>query len=417
MNLLFVHQNMPGQYRELLAWLAARDRHRIVFLTQRAAPPPAPGITVRTYRPHHSPAPEAYALSRPFEAAMGTAYSAFLAARALKEEGFSPDLILGHTGWGELTFLKDVWPTAPILGYWEYYYLAQGGPIGFDPEFPAAEAAPLTTRARNALNHLCLPLVDLGQCPTDWQMATFPKPFRQASYICHDGIRTDRLGPNPSAAVPLARLARPLSRADEVFTYMARNMEPARGFHIFMRALPAILEARPAARALLIGGSETSYGPASGESGGYRGRMERELGDRVDWSRVHFLGRVPYADFQRILSISRCHVYLTVPFVLSWSLIEAMAMEATIVASDTAPVREVLRHGRTAILTDFLDPAALAARVAEVLARPADFAHLGPAARRHAVARYDFLTRTLPVHIEKINGLLPRKLAIRLPSG
>lgn len=413
MNILFVHQNMPGQYREILAWLAAQNEHRIVFLTQREKVQPVAGVTIARYRPHHRAAKEGYALSRHFEDCMGAAFGALLACRTMREQGFRPDIVIGHVGWGELTFVKQVWPDVPILGYWEYYFLAQGGSVGFDPEFAPGDAIAQITHARNAINHLCLPDIDLGQCPTEWQMATYPEAFRAKSYICHDGVRTDLLGPDPAASVGLNRLGRPVTRSDELFTYMARNMEPTRGFHIFMRALPAILEARPQARALIIGGSEVSYSPDSGEQGGYRGEMERELGDRVDWSRVHFLGRVPYGDFRRVIQVSRCHIYLTVPFVLSWSLMEAMAIGATVVASDTAPVREVVAPGRTGLLVDFLKPEALAAQVIEVLERPEDFAGLGPAARAHVVEAYDFRNRTLAVHLEKINSLVPRALAIR----
>jgi glycosyltransferase involved in cell wall biosynthesis len=221
--------------------------------------------------------------------------------------------------------------------------------------------------------------------------------------------------PDPMASVPLGRLGRAVTRQDEIFTYMARNMEPTRGFHKFMRALPHILAARPNARALIIGGNEVSYGKASDAKGGYRAEMEREVGDRVDWDRVHFLGKVPYPAYQKIIQVSRCHIYLTVPFVLSWSSMEAMSMGATIVASDTAPVREVMTHGETAMLVDFHDHEALARQVIEVLARPGDFAHLGHNARAHMVARYDFTTRCLPAHLARINSLVPRAMAIDLP--
>jgi len=147
---------------------------------------------------------------------------------------------------------------------------------------------------------------------------------------------------------------------------------------------------------LIIGGNEVSYGQESGEAGGYRGQMERELGARVDWTRVHFLGRLPYADYVKVIQISRCHIYLTVPFVLSWSLLEAMSMQATMVASDTAPVREVITHGETGLLVDFLSPEALARQVIDVLARPGDYVGLGPAARARVVRDHDFLTRRGP---------------------
>jgi len=416
MKLLFIHQNYPGQYRQLVQWLAAQGDHEIVFLTQRKEVPPSPGIKVVRYDRHHSPGKDAYALSRYWEECAGSGYGAALACRKLKEAGFTPDVIIGHVGWGELTFTKIVWPSVPVLGYFEYYFLAEGGSVGFDPEFPPAEATPYIMHARNAVNYINLETVDMGQSPTMWQRNTYPDSFHDKIYTCHDGIRTDLLRPNPAASVYLDRLGRAVTREDEIFTYMARNMEPTRGFHTFMRALPHILEARPNARALIIGGNDVSYGKKSDESGGYRAVMEREVGDRLDWSRVHFLGRVAYADYQRVMQVSRCHIYLTVPFVLSWSLLECMSMQATIVASDVAPVREVITHGENGLLVDFFDPEAMAAQVAEILARPGDFAHLGPAARAHAVACYDFETRCLPVHVDRINRLAPEARLIGRPG-
>ena len=408
MNLLFVHQNFPGQYRELFDWIVRSRAHRVVFLTQRRDCPDVAGARIVVYRPHHKAAPDAYALSSWWEDCAGAGYGAARACARLAADGFRPDIIVGHVGWGELTFMRQVWPDVPILGFFEYFFLAEGGSVGFDPEFPASEDQRFILHARNAVNFANLHTVDAGVSPTLWQRNTFPESFHGKIAVCHDGIRTDRLGPDPTAKVTLGRLDRPLTRADEVFTYMARNMEPTRGFHVFMRALPQILDARPDARALIIGGNETSYGRRTRTRGGYRAELEREVGDRVDWSRVHFLGRVPYSDFRKVIQISRCHIYLTVPFVLSWSLLEAMAMEATVVASDVAPVREAVTHGHTGLLVDFFAPDALAAQVVEVLSRPRDFAHLGPAARAHVVETYDFHSRALPQHLARMNALLPR---------
>lgn len=416
MNILFVHQNFPGQYRELFQWLVAQGGHEIVFLTQRKTVPKMTGARIVKYAPHHTPAEGAYGPTKYWEECVGNGLGAAFAAQKLQAGGFRPDVILGHVGWGELTFLKQVWPDVPILGFFEYYFLASGGSVGFDAEFPVSEQAPFLMHARNAVNFANIQTVDLGQSPTRFQRDTFPGSFHDKIYVAHDGIRTDRLLPNPDAQVPLGRLGRNVTRDDEIFTYMARNMEPTRGFHKFMRALPHILEARPNARALVIGGSDVSYGKASAAKGGYRADMEREVGDRVDWDRVHFLGKVPYAAYQQIIQISRCHIYLTVPFVLSWSSMEAMSMGATIVASDTAPVREVMTHGETALLVDFHDHEALARQVVEVLSAPGAFAHLGRAARAHMVERYDFATRCLPEHIARINSLVPRDRAIALPG-
>jgi len=417
MKILFVHQNMPGQYRELLQWLAAQGGHELVFLTQRNPAPQLPGVKSVIYKPHHTPDKDAYGLSKVWEEATGAGFGAAMAARQLeREDGFKPDLVLGHTGWGELLFFKEIWPDVPILGFFEYFYLRSGGLVGFDPEEPVSEHTPFLLHARNAVPFASIHTVDLGHVPTEWQKNTFPGSFHDKLYTCHDGIRTDLLGPDPKASLPLGRLGRAVTREDEIFTYMARNMERARGFHIFMRALPKILAARPNARVIIIGGDDTSYGSKSRHPGGFRGEMEAEVGHLLDWDRVHFVGRVPYSSYCQIVQLSRCHIALTMPFVMSWSLLETMAMQATVVSSDVAPVREAITHGETGLLVNFFDHDALAEQVIDVLANPGAYAHIGPAARAHVVGKYDFLTRCLPEHIARMNSLVPKASQIEFPA-
>ncbi len=415
MNILFVHQNMPGQYRELVQWLAGQDGHRIYFLTQKKDAPKLTGVETCIYKAHRTPAKDAYGLSKVWEEATGAGFGAAMAARRLeREEGFRPDIVIGHVGWGELTFFKQVWPDVPIIGFFEYFYNMEGGLVGFDPEEPVSDHAPFLMQARNAVPLANIEVVDQGHCPTRWQRDRFPASFHDRMYVCHDGIRTDKLLPNPEVELKLGRLDHPLTRNDEVLTYVARNLERARGFHVFMRALPQIMKERPNARVLIVGGNDVSYGGKSSDPRGLRGEMEAEVGKELDWDRVHFLGRVPYADYQRLIQLSRCHVYLTMPFVLSWSLLEAMSMGATIVASDVAPVREAMSDGETGLLVDFFDREALAARVVDVLAEPEKYAHIGPAARDHVIKEYDFLTKCLPEHVAQINALVPQEKRIAL---
>ena len=413
MKLLFVHQNMPGQYREMIGWLAAQGGHQIVFLTQRKDPPKVQGVTSVTYRPHAPEVKSTYGLSRVWEESASSGYGAVMAARKLEtEHGFKPDIVIGHAGWGELLFFKDLWSDVPVIGFFEFYYRMTGAMVGFDPSDPPNEHTPYLLRARNSVHCTSFDAVDRGTTPTQWQADRFPDYFKANFYVCHDGIRTDRLTPDPNVSLGLGRLEKPLTRADEVLTFVARNLEHARGYHIFMRALPRILQARPNARVLVIGGSDVSYGKKSQAEGGLRAEMEAEVGDQIDWSRTHFLGRVPYDSFCQILQLSRCHLYLSMPFVLSWSLLEAMSLQATIVASDVAPVREAVSHGDTGMLVDFFDPGAVADQVIDILANPGDYAHLGPAARAHVRDTYDFYTRCLPRHIEEINALVPKAAAI-----
>ena len=418
MNLLFVHQNMPGQYRELVQWLAALGTHRIYFLTQRKNAPHIDGVETRRYASHRIPAKDAYGLSKVWEEATGYGFGAVQAARQIEaEEGFTPDIIIGHAGWGELTFFKQLWPDVPIIGFFEYYYRMTGGSVGFDPEEPVSDHAPYIMHARNAVPLVNIETVDQGHCPTIWQRDRFPKSFHDRVYVCHDGIRTDKLLPNPKVKLGLGRLGRDLTKDDEVITYVARNLERTRGFHTLMRALPKILRERPTARILIVGGSDVSYGGKSKTPGGLRAEMEAEVGDSVDWQRVHFLGQIPYPDYQKMVQLGRVHIYLTMPFVLSWSLLESMSMGATIVAADVEPVREAITHGETGLLVDFFDPEALADQVIEVLARPKDFTHIGKAAREHVVETYDFLTKCLPEHIRQINALVPEDKRIDLPGA
>ena len=415
MKLLFVHQNMPGQYRELVQWLSAQGGHEIVFLTQREKHPDIKGVRTVVYKTHHVADNDAYGLSKTWETAAGNGFGAVQALGQIVKAGFTPDIVIGHVGWGEMTFFREVLPDTPMIGFFEYFYSVHGGPVGFDPESPVSDHAPYLMHGHNVVPLVNIEVVDLGHSPTMWQRNRFPESFHDKIYVCHDGIRTDKLVPNKKASVTLGRIGRPLTKKDEIVTFMARNLETTRGYHQFMRAVPHIQKARPNARILVIGGNDVSYGGKSKHPGGLRGQMEAEVGHLLDWDRLHFLGQVPYEDYQKIIQISTCHIYLTMPLVLSWSLLESMSMGATIVASDVAPVREAMTHQETGLLVDFFDAKAIAAQVSEVLARPKSFAHIGPAARQHVVDTYDFLTVCLPEHIRQINALVPDEIKIKVP--
>ena len=415
MKLLFVHQNMPGQYREFIQWLGEEGEHEIVFLTQRKKPPQFNGVRTVIYASHHKADEKAYGLSKTWETAAGNGFGAAMALRKIVTEGFTPDIIIGHVGWGEMSFFREVLPDTPMIGFFEYYYSAHGGPVGFDPSEPVSDHSPFLLVANNVVPLANINIVDLAHSPTQWQRDRFPTSFHNKMYVCHDGIRTDKLRPNKRAKVTLGRVGRPLTVKDEIVTFMARNLETTRGYHQFMRALPRIQKARPNARIMVIGGNDASYGKPTQHAGGLRGKMEAKVGHLLDWDRLHFLGQVPFESYQKIIQISSCHIYLTMPFVLSWSFLECMAMEATIVASDVAPVREAMEHGKTGLLVDFFDAEAIASQVVDVLENPRTFAHLGPAAREHVVKTYDFHSICLPEHIRQINALVTTGPQIRVP--
>lgn len=291
------------------------------------------------------------------------------AGLALQQRGFTPDVICAHPGWGEELFLKDVFPDAKLLTYCEFYYRADGSDVGFDPEQPVSLDTRCRIRAKNAALLISLEAADWGISPTEWQHRQHPDIFRSKISIIHDGVDTDLGRPDETVTIILPD-GRPLTRRDEVVTYVARNLEPYRGFPTFMRAAADILRRRPYARILVVGGDEVSYGAGPTDAANWREKMLAEV--TPDPDRIHFLGKVPYDQFLRILRLSRAHVYLTYPFVLSWSLLEAMACGAVVVGSATPPVKEVIDHGRNGFLVDLFDSRMVADRVVEALERASD---------------------------------------------
>ena len=411
MNILFVHQNFPGQFKHLAPALAHQG-NRVVALHINACPP-LPGVQLVRYQPQGQAGQGTHRWVSDLEIKTLRAEAAYRAACQLKADGFTPDVILAHPAWGESLFLSQVWPAASMGIYCEFFYQAQGADVGFDPEFPGADPdVACRLQMKNANYELHFPRANVGIAPTQWQASLFPEPFASRIAVIHDGIRTDLVCPNPEARLQLQTRNGPIAvgKGDEVITFVNRNLEPYRGYHQFMRALPAILKARPQARVVIIGGNEVSYGAApprgpEGQAQTWREIFLNEVKNELDLSRVHFVGKVPYADFLRVLQVSTVHVYLTYPFVLSWSLLEAMSAGCAIVASDTAPVREAIHHGETGQLVDFFDPTALSQQVIALCDDPAKRAKLGAQARAFAVAHYDLETRCLPRQIEWVQGL------------
>jgi glycosyltransferase involved in cell wall biosynthesis len=402
-RLLFVHQNFPGQYRHLAAHYAAAGAHEVVCIGEKAnvlrQRPALPGAKLLAYElAELKPAPS------PFEAsvlrAIHRARAVAAGAARLRQAGFRPDVIFAHIGWGEALFLKDLFPAAKLLLFCEFFYRAHGADMGFDPEFPASAEKLLRLRVMNAPLLMSLDAADWGVAPTRWQKRQFPAGYASRISVIHDGVDTDLVCPDGAC------------RSEEVITYVARNLEPYRGFHVFMRAIPEIQRRRPRARIVIVGGDEVSYSPRLPAGETYRGRMQRELGGRVDWSRVQFCGRLPYAEYLALLRRSSVHVYLTYPFVLSWSLIEALAAGCMVVASRTAPVEEVLVDGENALLCDFLSPADVAEKVERALVEPQE--PLRRAARHTAVARFDLRRVCLPAQLELVEQLALEDFAHRV---
>ena len=400
MKFLFVHQNFPGQYLHIVRSLLEDNKLRDNAPNHNALA----GVRKVTYaRPPNSPA-AVHRDAGDFDIAMRRAQAAAIGAHKIKTLGFAPDIIIGHHGWGELLNLVDVYPGVPILGYFEFFYRTENADVNCDPEFPLLPDHFGGVRAKNAVNLLAFALRQHGQVPTRWQLGTYPEWARGSLHLLEEGVDLAVCRPDPRR-LPFEIGGMRLAPEQKLVTFVARNLEPYRGFHTFMRALPAILHARSDVVVSIVGGDEVSYGAAH-PNGPWREVMLNELGARLDLSRVNFLGKIPYEWHLKLLQRSDAHVYLSYPFVASWSLREALACGCVVVGGDTPTVTEFIRHDENGMIVPFLDSSAIARMVLRVLEDDVLAARLRAAARADAEQRLD-LNETIARYrslIEQITG-------------
>ena len=387
MNVLFVHQNFPAQFRHIAADLSLDATMRVAAIGA-ATSGSISGVEIVRYAAGEPDLSRTHAFARRFDAECRRAEQIIYAAQGLRSDGFVPDVVVAHHGWGETLPLRSAFPDARLITYCEYYYQVSGGDVGFDPEAPRLTVdAETALRARNATTLLALAECDAAVSATEWQRSTFPAEFRRKISVIHEGVDTDEVRPNGEASFS-PRPGLTLRPGDEVITFVARDLEPLRGYLTFMRSLPKILRERPQAQVVVVGGDGVSYGAAPPEGSNWKAIGLGEVAGGLDLDRVHFVGRVGRVDFIKVLQISACHVYLTMPFVLSWSMLEAMAARCAVVASDTAPCREVVRDGVEGLLVPFFDHGALAEAVISLLTDRLHAEALGAAARRRIKKHY-----------------------------
>lgn len=407
MKILFVHPNMPGQYKHLCPKMAEDPENEVVFLTKRR------GVHLKNVRTVlYDPVSDAPADLHPFLKAPHNATLRGLAARDAmiqftRETKFTPDIIVGHPGWGDMLFLKDLFLDAPMLSFFEFYYNA----LGSDVEFSRKGKVTLNDCARlriTNMHHLMnLHESDWGLSPTVWQRDQYPRSYHNKMTVLHDGINTDIAKPNNQAEITLAS-GYSFQKGDEVVTYISRNFEPYRGFPTFIFAAEKILKARPNCHIIAIGADGSSYTkPVSAKGKSYRETYLEKVD--IDLKRLHFVGRVPYSQMLLTLQISAAHIYLTYPFVLSWSMLEAMACGCAMVCSDTAPVREVIKNNQNGYLIDFRDPQALAERVCDILHDQEKVIPMRSAARETILEKYA-LSKVLPQHVQLLKQVQQKQL-------
>jgi len=386
-GVLFVHNNFPAQFRDLAETLVARGVP--CFAIGIGSAPGMPGVQMARYRLSRGTGKDVFPLAVRAEADLLRGRHALDAARWFKGQGVEPQVIVGHPGWGETTLLRHVFPEAKQALFSEFYYHGRGSDIDFDPEFwTGDEEALVRGLAKNATMAMALADGDAIVAPTEFQASRLPPAFRGRTRVIHEGVDVEAIRPGPPQpfALPDGRVLTP---GTPVITHINNQMEPMRGLHVFARALPRLLAEIPDAQVLVIGEAKTrGYGAEAPGGGTWKDAVFNPLAAQLDQSRIHFLGRVPHAQMLAALRLSTAHVYYSYPFVLSWSLVEAMSSGCYVVGSDTAPLRDAIQDGVNGRLLPFFDVEALSTTLIEACRNPEASAPLRRAARETAVAHF-----------------------------
>ncbi len=411
-KILFVHQNFPGQYKHI-AYYLAKNNYDVHTLSITKFEDEL--TTNHHYNPSQSSSANINKWAVEFETKMIRADAAAKKAKEMKDSGFFPDLILAHPGWGESFFLKEIWPGTKIISYAEFFYKTSDCDIDFDIDFLEKDVGKnfseyyefnkFKLTARNAAFTSSYAMSDYLVTPTEFQKNALPDLFKPNVKVIHDGIDTDLLKPNKDVTIKIND--KKFTKSDKIITYVGRSLDPYRGFHIFMRSIPKILKDNPDANIIIVGNADThGYGAPPPNNKKFKDIFYSEIKDQIDENRIFFLGPLPYEKYIQIIQLSMVHIYLTYPFILSWSMLEAMSCGALVIGSNTEPVTEVIKDNENGLIVDFFDSEKLAIRVTNVLEKSNKYNKIRENARKTILQKYDLDTICLPQHLNLINEVL-----------
>ena len=410
-KILFVHQNFPAQYKHISIALSdlGYEVHSLSISEYSNDK-----IKSHSYKLLSLSSEGINQWAVEFETKMIRAESAAKKAFELKDKGFYPDLIIGHPGWGDTFFLKEVWPDTKMLSYVEFYYKTSDCDIDFDKNFVKdileEDFEYFLTRnkfkltARNAPFLASYSTSDFLVCPTEYQKSLVPESLKNNINVIHDGIDTNILKPNEDININIK--GKKFTKKDKIITYISRSLDPYRGFHIFMESLPMILKSNPDAYVFILGNKNTHGYGAPSQKGSFKDIFYGSIQKDIDSSRVFFLDTLEYSSYIKVIQITSAHIYLTYPFVLSWSLLEAMSCGALIIGSKTEPVTEVIQDNKNGLLVDFFDSKMITKTITKVLNNRQKYENIRKNARKTIVDKYDLNNICLPAHIELIKKAL-----------
>lgn len=403
MNILFIHRTFPAQFEHIIKELLKDSDNTVTFITNNPNSPEIKGVIKHVAESKEKVSENCHPHMRAYEEAVLLAKATAKKAQELKEQGFNPDIVYGFSGWGSSMFIKEVFPEIPFICYFEWFGTPENSVFDFNGTVLDEETKE-NIKCNNAHILSVLKSCDAGISPTHWQKSLFPKEYQNKIKVIHDGIDTELCKPDNDVEIFLEDKNITLAAKDEIITYGTRGMEPYRGFPEFMSAVEKLLKKRPNAHFLIAGADANCYSPSL-KNGTYKELMLEKL--NLDINRVHFVGTLPFDYYIKILQISSVHVYLTYPYVLSWSILNAMATGCCVVASNTAPVVEVIKDNLNGLLVDFFDIDGLVEKIEYALDNKDKMAEIRKNARQTIVDKYS-LKKLLPKHIDYIKNLIQK---------
>jgi len=388
MRILFVHNNFPGQYRRIMSYLNDRPKLGVEMYaaTLETNQQKTPVKKTVKFKPHREPRKDIHPALLYTERAVIQGQALYAALMPSKNAGFKPDIILAHSGWGSGMFLKDLFPDSKLLTYYEWYYHSLNSDGLFLRDKPYDPNEQMRIRMKNTPLLQDLAAMDHGQSPTNFQHQKFPEIFRDSISVLHDGVDTKFFQPYAKAKVKVGDHT--FTADDEVITYVARGMEEYRGFPQFMETVYKLQQRRPNLQVVVLGNDRVAYGNKRSDGKTFKEAMLEKYD--FDMARLHFMGLQPLHVLKGLMQITSAHVYLTVPFVLSWSMLEAMSAGALIVGSDTEPVHELITDGENGVLVPFFDTEAITNKLCHILDNKADYELFRTRARQTIVEKYAY---------------------------
>lgn len=400
MNILFIHRSFPAQFKYIATLLSLDTNNNVIFLTADKELE-IDGITKLVYTPKNQFERSTNPYLQNLEDAIIHGQAAAGVLLEMKHRDIKPDLIFSFSGWGTSVFIKDIFPNVPLLTYFEWYRDTKN--LEFDLDgIPIDEATRGLLRCNNTHVLMSLNSCDAGISPTLWQKSQFPKEYQDKIKIIHDGIDTNYYMPDKNAKLSIKSENLEFTKDDEIITYGTRGMEPCRGFPEFMKAVNKLLEKRPNTH-FVIAGDDISCYSENNTNESYKELMFKELD--FNMNRVHFVGKLPIEEYRKFLQISSAHVYLTQPFVLSWSMLEAMATGCCVIGSNTEPVLEVIEDNINGLITEHSNIDDLVAKIEYALDNKDKMEKIRGNARNTIIEKYD-ISKTLPKQMALIHSLI-----------